>query len=796
MRLRVLIATLLWMCGCAMAQSNFQPGSSLIVQNNGTTLGFGNTINLVSGCTATQTGSTFALTCSGGPAVPVGVANGSQLVSNGTSQPPIYQAKPVLDVRDYGVTGNGSTDDTTAMQNALNAACPAEPSIGSKLIIPAGFAIKITSTLTITNCTGLTLDGQQTQGQGTVKAAGGAGAGNAVFMWYGAAHGTVFSLNQVRDSTFKNFTVFTNASNYTTTGADNALLIDTSGTITNITTNNLFDDIQIYNGNAANSAFIGISVCPTAPGNCEEQNFSRLLIQCGTTATASNTGIGIRYNSVGNTAQPFYESIRNTTSIGNCSRAIDIAANTKEVVIDGGLFEANYTDLYIEGGTDITFSHIRDEGTNSPIVIDNTSGGASPILTVEGNEFSGLIASTTTVSYSIAGNTGGLVRLVNNTWDVLSTVTPFGPTGGGSFTGVLESENNTYPNSANCISAAFATSGSMYSTLNDLPTGGTCNYQGFHIGRPNGVLQLTETTFTNLPTCASGTAGTIKAISDSTVGTWGSTIAGSGSNHVMAYCNGTNWLVMGGNQTGSGSFTTLALGTNPATTGILMLPNAGIIKARNAANSADFTMIEVDGSNGVDVGQGGAGPVYIDLFAGGASGGSVSLNIGNTSHQVGTDSGSAFCVSTDTCWWRDSTLGAGNFDFGSSTQYSKTGTLAFKRFNVDGGTTLTSGAFALSAGWGSTASIAITVTTSKDPAYVVTITTGGSGIVANPTLQITFADGTWTNVPVCRQIQTGGNDIFSDTTVTARSATSYTYQWNGTPTTGKTYELTQTCIGS
>jgi hypothetical protein len=119
-----------------------------------------------------------------------------------------------------------------------------------------------------------------------------------------------------------------------------------------------------------------------------------------------------------------------------------------------------------------------------------------------------------------------------------------------------------------------------------------------------------------------------------------------------------------------------------------------------------------------------------------------------------------------------------------------------RRFSVDNSTTLTSGAFTIGAGWGSTAAIAITVTTSKDPAYVVTITTGGTGIVANPTLQITFADGTWTNVPACYQIQTGGNDIFGDTTVTARSATSYTYQWAGTPTTGKTYEFTQTCTGT
>jgi hypothetical protein len=127
---------------------------------------------------------------------------------------------------------------------------------------------------------------------------------------------------------------------------------------------------------------------------------------------------------------------------------------------------------------------------------------------------------------------------------------------------------------------------------------------------------------------------------------------------------------------------------------------------------------------------------------------------------------------------------------------ASTGNTTSKRFNVDNATTITSGAFAIGAGWGSTASIAITVATSKDSAYIVTITTGGSGIAANPTLQITFVDGTWTNIPACRQIQTGGNDIFGDVTVTARSATAYTYQWAGTATSGKTYEFTQTCTGT
>src|SRR5579862_3727495 len=50
-------------------------------------------------------------------------------------------------------------------------------------------------------------------------------------------------------------------------------------------------------------------------------------------------------------------------------------------------------------------------------------------------------------------------------------------------------------------------------------------------------------TFSTLTACSSTIEGETAAVTDSTVATWGSTIAGSGSNHVLAYCDGTNWTV-------------------------------------------------------------------------------------------------------------------------------------------------------------------------------------------------------------------------------------------------------------
>jgi hypothetical protein len=59
------------------------------------------------------------------------------------------------------------------------------------------------------------------------------------------------------------------------------------------------------------------------------------------------------------------------------------------------------------------------------------------------------------------------------------------------------------------------------------------------------VFQIDPGTFSSLPTCNSGEEGTQHPVTDAPTSTIGATIStGSGSNHVLAYCDGTNWTVM------------------------------------------------------------------------------------------------------------------------------------------------------------------------------------------------------------------------------------------------------------
>ena len=469
----------------------------------------------------------FAVALGPSGRVPATTAEPIQAQNAGAS----VETPSVLNARDYGVTCSGTTDDTASMQRAINAAC----NTGGRaktLVLPNSCNVKLTRTLKVTKCSGITLDGGQSQGQATIGAAGGAGSGNAALLWHGAPGGTVFEINQTRDSVFKNLSVFVNASNYLASGANIGILIDEIGTVSNIVTNNDFEDIQVYNGNALNPNFIGIDICPSAPGNCESQNFTRVTMGCGAGApTSTSNGTGIKYAS----GEPFYEYLHWYEST-NCSKAIDVET-TNILDIDGGLAAGNYTDLFVNGGRNISYRHVRSEAGVAQIVLGTSVSSGAHDLTVEENSFAGLTKNTTTISYPFY-DTGGILRLIKNDWDPNSTVTPFGPTGSGAFVGTFDSQDNDYPNTTLCPVSSLS-SALKYSSVMDESCFGGITVGGYsRIG-----LRSVPTTFSFLATCAPGVEGTSQAIADSTTNTWGTTITGGGSDHVLAYCDGTNWTV-------------------------------------------------------------------------------------------------------------------------------------------------------------------------------------------------------------------------------------------------------------
>ena len=115
-----------------------------------------------------------------------------------------------------------------------------------------------------------------------------------------------------------------------------------------------------------------------------------------------------------------------------------------------------------------------------------------------------------------------------------------------------------------------------------------------------------------------------------------------------------------------------------------------------------------------------------------------------------------------------------------------------KRMKASQGTALGAGDFALSAGWGTTATV--TAVTGTDQGWQITVTSSGTGQAASPTVTLTFKDGTWTNAPICVSKMVGGTGAVTQLTESP-AATTNTLTFQGTPVAASTYILASVCMG-
>ncbi len=109
------------------------------------------------------------------------------------------------------------------------------------------------------------------------------------------------------------------------------------------------------------------------------------------------------------------------------------------------------------------------------------------------------------------------------------------------------------------------------------------------------------------------------------------------------------------------------------------------------------------------------------------------------------------------------------------------------RHSYDLGTSLVAGDFALSAGWGSTASIGSLA--GSDANWYGTVTTAGTGLGANPTIVLTFKDGTFTAAPNCIVKMSSTSDATNTATAISwtTTATALTITFRGTPVVTNTF---------
>lgn len=109
-----------------------------------------------------------------------------------------------------------------------------------------------------------------------------------------------------------------------------------------------------------------------------------------------------------------------------------------------------------------------------------------------------------------------------------------------------------------------------------------------------------------------------------------------------------------------------------------------------------------------------------------------------------------------------------------------------------GGTTLTTGNFSISTGWGSTRSV--DTISGSDNRFKFRVNSAGTGQAANPTITITFAEGAFAVAPFAIVVRNGGNQITTPF-IWSESTTALTITFVGTPVAGEQYLFEVHLIG-
>ena len=144
------------------------------------------------------------------------------------------------------------------------------------------------------------------------------------------------------------------------------------------------------------------------------------------------------------------------------------------------------------------------------------------------------------------GTTGARVRNVNaaGTGTFAGNITS---SGGGTLTGGILSFNGSGSNIRDTADGRILVMNAAGNNFDRLQFGGTTNLFPAlkRFGNAVAVRAADDTisTFATLTACSASGEGALASISDSATAVWGLVVTGGGSNHILAYCNGTDWTV-------------------------------------------------------------------------------------------------------------------------------------------------------------------------------------------------------------------------------------------------------------
>jgi len=304
----------------------------------------------------------------------------------------------VFALRSYGVSGNGTADDTAPLQAAIKAAC-ASPSQGAVVPIPPDFVMKISGAISFRGCSGLRFGGVAYMGGNTQHPA---------IIWGGGRGGVMLSADGMADTIIEHVAINVGE-------ADIAIDDTETGPHPPVNTQNTFNDIVINGPAGANPSFVGVRVgYNNSVGNVDLGTFRRLFIQCSTaTVPRSSTSNGDGILFAGGAAEP-YQTTSTGINFGQCSRAYDIEGAVATLIMDGSGSGWDYTDLYLANqasGFNIVFRNFQSSNATDAIVEKN--GGAVHDLTIDHVNFN-------------SPNPGTLISLSGGTTQQMLNAVTFG----------------------------------------------------------------------------------------------------------------------------------------------------------------------------------------------------------------------------------------------------------------------------------------------------------------------------------------------------------------------------------
>jgi hypothetical protein len=355
------------------------------------------------------------------------VAAGSTLVSGA---PPVFQSKPVIDVRDItGVDCTGATDSAAAL-TAFTGNPPTTNNAITQRTLSFGncLSIKLASTWTIYNQAGFIISGMTRSG---------AASKGVHVTWSGAASGTMIDMEYVDG--FQVEGLFVDGGSNATTGIN----VDKTGAggIWNTTDGRFVNDT--YNGSNAN--WVGLKWSAVSTQNVEDMRSEDSTFYCGAPA-ATTAGVGIL---IGNSANAKNEIIKhNNFSLclyGIWKKNGSMHVSDSEFSANGGTCATGSgADIRDDGNTDVdTIEGNLDENS-----LQGIRGGnmGFPVI-VRGNHAAPAGCENTSVYWYNTGSGTNPWTFEGNSWDVDSNLINVV----GSATGVqgqnIYTSGNTWPNS-------------------------------------------------------------------------------------------------------------------------------------------------------------------------------------------------------------------------------------------------------------------------------------------------------------------------------------------------------------